>query len=658
MEEELEEFNQTLVNLYFKNMNFLKDNFPKIYEKVDKLSENINNETHKEKYSLEYKPEGYFDILNNETNEFVYGFDSYAEADKRTEMSNFTKQHSLDLLRVEPSTNKFALMGSLGQIANLVHYLNQKIDFENITFSKIYKYIFIGVGVGVHIHEVYKKINSMNTLIIEPDLELFRISLFTVDYSVFEVGNKKLFLSVGENLLQMESTLSQFTSYHSYMNYNIKHHLFWIDYKYILDEIISYYSHNHAAAFSYNSILTVFSRTIEFMNNKEKFLQKDLITKTHPLKDKKVLIVSGGPSVDDHIDWIYENQDKFIIVCVDVALKKLEKHKVVPDIVVSIDPSDLVAKFFETEDKDFLKDSAIIFLSQQEQTVLDTVRHLNVYFSQVYYISKKIGYAVSLANVGTFSLAMALLLDANELYLVGSDAAFHQETGSRYAKHSGHEMTDQHLLEEEEEESESNLVSFTDVIEVKGNLREIVKTNRDLVTFKKDYETFIHNVKNEKEFTAYNISDGAYIEGLIPLEASDIDIENFKPKDFSAKEVIDSISITDIDDINFEKDIKTLTRIIKRVNKFKKTKITSKNNFLENKLDIMIWILEQNKIMEHAIFGNIFLKYIELIDIYINFTLNLEQRELNTPKNLADIRNHWADSLISLLKNIKKAIDK
>lgn len=657
MQEEIEEFNQTLINLYFNNLNFLKEKHPKIFEKVTNLSTNIESGIYKEKYSLEYKPEGYFDILNIESNEFIYGFNSYQEADKRADITDFTKHHSLDLLRIEPQTNKFALMGSHGATVHLVDYLNKKIDFDNITFSKIYKYIFIGVGVGVHIHEIYKKIDSMNTLIIEPNLELFRLSLFTIDYSIFEKGNKKLFLSVGESEVQREHTLSLFTNYHSYMNYNIKHHLFWIDYEYILEEIIGFYSHNHAGAFSFNSILQVFSRTIKFMHEKENFLQKSLIDEKKPLKDKKVLIISGGPSVDNHIDWIYENQDKFIIICVDVILKKLEKHKVIPDIVVSIDPSHLVADFFKTEDKNFLENSAIIFLSQQEKSVLETVKHLNVYFSQVYYISQKIGYSMSLANVGTFSLAMGLLLNANELYLIGSDAAFEQETGNRYAKDSGHTHVDEHR-EEAQEGNNKNIISFTDVIEVKGNLTDTVKTNRDLFTFKKDYEAFLYTAVSEKKFKAYNLSDGAYIEGLIPLNIEDINIEEFDIKEFNIKEIIDSISIDDIDDINFDDDIKIINRLIKKVTKYKKVKISSKNNFLETKLDIMIWILEQNKIMSNGIFGNIFLKYIELIDIYINFTLNLKQKELNTPDNLSQIRDYWCDSLVDLLKNIKKAVTK
>ncbi len=40
------------------------------------------------------------------------------------------------------------------------------------------------------------------------------------------------------------------------------------------------------------------------MKDKEKFIKKQLIKDTLPLKNKKVLIISAGPSVDNHLEWI------------------------------------------------------------------------------------------------------------------------------------------------------------------------------------------------------------------------------------------------------------------------------------------------------------------------------------------------------------------
>ncbi|RXJ86232.1 6-hydroxymethylpterin diphosphokinase MptE-like protein [Arcobacter sp. CECT 8985] len=656
--QELDELTQLLFNLYKKNLNFLENNHPDIYEKVQKLSNDLDNKKIEERYSLEYIEDGgYFDVLDHTKNKFIYGFNSYQEADKRAQITNFTRDSSLNLLRIDTNTNKLALMGSLGVISTLVNYINHKVDFSNVTFSKIFKFIFIGVGSGVHLNEVYKKVDSMNTLIIEPDIELFRISLFTADYSLLEQGNKKLFFSIAEDEIQREQTLADFSYYHNYMNYNIKHHVFSIEYKYILDQIIDFFGSHDAASFPFGAVLNVLEQTTKFMRNKELFLKKDLIDKYAPLKDKKVLIISAGPSLDKNLEWIKQNQDKFIIICVDVILRKLEKNSIIPDIVVSIDPSHLCGKYLTTEDKDFLKDSAIIFLSQQEDSVLEKVKDLNYYFSQVFPVSMDLGYSFSLPNVGTFSFAIAVFLKANEIYLVGNDAAFNQETGSRYASDSSHEVKD-FALQDNNEEKDNNLVSSYDIIEVKGNFQDKIKSNRTLLTFKKDYESYLFALTEDvkKSLKAYNLSDGAYMEGLIPLKKDDINISKFTKKDFDANEILKNISCV-VKDLDFKDDVKILTKMITRVNKFKKIRVSSKDDLLAKKLDIMIWILEQKKIMSSEIFGNVFLKFIELIDIYINFFLNLRQNGLYDKKNLMEIKSYWCDSTIYVLKNLKRIIN-
>lgn len=654
----MENLNNTLIEIYLNNLNFFKTNHPKVFEKIQELSQQLDQGLREDKYSLEYKSEGgYFDIYDINKKDFIYGFNSYEEADLRKEKVDFTTHHSLNLLRINPNNNKFTINAGLRNSKELINFLNKEINFEKIKFRKIFKFIFIGVGIGVHINEIYKKIDSMNTLIIEPNLEIFRLSMFIIDYSIFEKGNKKLFLSVGENEQERNYSYEMFSNYHAYMNFNIKHHLFWIDYKYILDEIIDYYGQNYAGAFPHQSILNVFDRTLNFFKNKNKFFQKDLVLNNKPLKDKKVLLISAGPSLDDKIEWIKQNQKKFIIVCVDVILRKLEKNDIVPDIVISIDPSHLCAKYLTTENKDFLKSSAIVLLSQQHKETIEVVKDLNCYFSQVLYISKKLGYGFSLPNVGTFSFAFTIFLGATELFTIGNDAAFNQETGSRYASDSSHKQKENILLEKNLNEK-NNLISQEDIIEIKGNLREKINSNRNLLSFKYDYESYLFTIRHREDLKLYNLSDGAFINGLTPLDIKDIDLEKVENKRFNVKDIFDSITIDDIDDIDFEEDIKIIHGIIQRLRKCKKLKLKTTDDFLRNKLDVTIWILEQNKKMGIEFFGNLFLKYINLIDIYINFTMNLKQNNLLTKKNLEKIMEFWCDNSIELFQEIKNILEK
>lgn len=643
--DELDELTQTLLNIYNKNLDFLQSNHQEVFEKVNTLSNKIEIGKYKERYSLEYK-ESYFDIYDNQKEEYIYDFNSYKEADKRRELTNSTQDNSFNLLRINSITKELALLGTKDKMP-LIDYINEKIDFNNISFSKIYKFIFIGVGLGIHIHEIYKKMDSMTTLIIEPNLEIFRLSLFMIDYSIFQVNNKTLFLSVDENRLEMYKTIEDFSTMHNYMNYNIKRHLFHPEYKYILDDIIDYYATNHPYSFPYDSLLKVFSRTIKFMKNDFRFLQKELIEEKLPLQNKKILLISAGPSLDAQIDWIKENQNKFIIICVDVILGKLEENSIIPNIVVSIDPSNLCSKYLTTKDKDYLKNSALIFLSQQHEETINTVKDLNFFFSQVLPISKKLNYSFSLSNVGTFSFALAVFLGANELYLTGCDAAFNQTTGERYAKGSSHTQTEELAMEKDD-----TGISGDDILEVKGNLREKIKTNRKLLVFKDSYEGLIHTLTND--FTAYNLSDGVYIEGLKPLKISDLDL-SFKDEEFNTVSEIKATTCI-VDDIEVGDDIEILNRIILKVNKVKRLKLKTRDQFLQERLDYIIWIMEQKKELNNAILATIFMKFMELIDIYINFALNQKQENLYTKDFLNRLNLYWCNALLTLLKQMKEAI--
>ena len=652
MEEELKDLSSTLLSIYENNLIFLKENFEDIFNRVNTLSEDINSGKIKEKYTLEYK-DGYFDILNHETNSWFYNENSYEDADNRARLSNFTKDGSLDLLRKGLDGKSLIGNESFKDVLPILNYINKKVDFDNIEFQKVYKFVFLDVGLGFHIHEIFKKLDPFTTLIMEPELEIFRLSLFTIDYRTFQVGEKKLFLSIEDDILQRTNIIRKFYKYHNYMNYNIKYNQLIDNHKYLLEELIEFFGNNTAGSFPYSLTIENLHKTIGFIKNKDRFLNSDKIIKNKILKDKHVLLIAAGPSVDNYIDWLIEHQDKFIIICVDVILKKLEKYNVVPDIVVTIDPSHLCADYLTTKTPGFLKNSTIVLLSQQDKSVLDVIKDKHYYFAQSILYIKELGFLGSTSNVGSYALLLAAHLGTNKLYTLGNDAAFNQETGSRYA-------TDNALttMDKTENQNSKELVSAYDTIEMEGNLRKVVKTNRVLAHFKYSFETTLNELKSSyPDLEVFNLSDGVKIEGFKRMKFEEIDknINSFKSKENNIVELLDSISQI-VEKANFEDDIKILNTIISRLRKHKKLKLKDRNEFLEKKLDIMIWILEKSKEMSSGLFGNIFLLYTELSDIYINFIINLKQKDLHTKENLNKINTVWTDGVISVFKDLKKAV--
>ncbi len=654
MENELIDLSDTLLKIYNKNLEFLKENFEDIYIKVDKLSKDINEEKYSVKYSLEYI-DGYFDILNLENNTWFYGVNSYDDADRRAEHTNFTKDGSLDLLRKGIDGKSVVGNQSFKDVLPVLDYMNNNIDFDNIEFQKIYKFVFMDVGLGFHIHEIFKKMDPFVTLIIEPELEIFRLSLFTIDYSSFQVEEKKLFLSIDDDKINRVSVMTAFYEYHKYFNYNIKHHLLIDNDSYLKDELIEFFGTNTAGSFPYSLTMENVHKMVKFIKNGDRFLNFNTILEKKILKDKHVLLIAAGPSVDNYIEWIYEHQDKFIIVCVDIIVKKLEKYNIVPDIVVTIDPSYLCAEYLTTKDDNFLDNSTIVLLAQQDEKVMDVIKNKHYYFAQSVSFVKELGFMGSTTNVGAYALLLAIHLGTNKLYTVGNDAAFNQNTGSRYAIDNALTTMDKTEINSNED---STMVSFDDVVYMEGNLRDKVKTNRVLCQFKYSFETTFEELKNVyDDVIAYNLSDGVKLEGFKPLLLDEINkkIDNFKTKENNIIELMDMVSEV-VEKPDFEDDIKILNAIIVRLNKHKRLKIKSRDEFLSKKIDVMIWLLEKCKGMSSELFGNIFLLYTELSDIYINFTLNLKQNNLYNKEHLTDLNIVWTNGVLSVLRDLKKAV--
>ncbi|MGB3750072.1 MAG: 6-hydroxymethylpterin diphosphokinase MptE-like protein [Arcobacteraceae bacterium] len=654
MDIDLAEIEQSLVMVYQKNLQFLKENFFDIFEEVDQFSKDLEAGKIKEKYSLEMK-NGYFDIQNLEDGGYYYATNSYIDAETRAALVDFTANSSLDLLRKDSISQKLSMPYGLGEVLPVVDFINQKVDLQNVEFQKIMKLVYIGVGLGYHIQEMDKKLESYTTLIIEPELEIFRLSLFTMDYSIFEEGNRTLVLSVGNDKNIREQAFSKFYSIHSYMNYNIKYQKLLQNLDYIKTELIDFCENHFAGAFPYKAVIKNVKRTIGFIKNEDKFLVLNDILEKKIFKNKEILLISAGPSLDNYIEIIKKYQDRYIITCVDVIVRKLEKNGIVPDIVFSIDPSHLCEKYLKTEDPEYLKNSAIVLLSQQHPDLMKLLRErkLHYYISQFAAINKEIGCLGSVPNVGTFSFHAMAHLGGKKLYTIGNDAAFNQETGSRYSSDSSH--TQSEVLEIDDKND--NVISKEDLLEVKGNLKDTVKTNRSLIAFKLSYDQIINNMKSYLEYDAYNLSDGVYIDGLTPMREKEfIQLsETLDTKDIDVINTFENISkVLDAD--CYENDIKIINSIIQRAKKFQKQKIISRDDFLTKKLDLMIWILEKSKEQSIDLFGAIFLQYTDLVDAYINFTINLKQKDLYTQKNLELLRDYWAKGVISVFRDMKDSV--
>jgi len=76
----------------------------------------------------------------------------------------------------------------------------------------------------------------------------------------------------------------------------------------------------------------------QFKNISENILPASLLV--NKFKGKTCLVVAGGPSLDDNIDWIKLNLDHLFIIAVSRVAGKLANEGINPHIIVSVDPFD------------------------------------------------------------------------------------------------------------------------------------------------------------------------------------------------------------------------------------------------------------------------------------------------------------------------------
>lgn len=168
------------IETYTKNIEYFKKNQNDIYNSIASFDSALEQSLYQNKYNLIFK-NTYFDVQELDSENYLYGEDS----------------------------NKFSY--------DLINKVNNNTD----------KFIFFGTGLGLHITSIDTKIKADEYLILEDDLELFKLSMFTTKYyalaqdakltfSIFDDEN--IFLEKVTNFLSKNDN-EKIDSY-SMLNYN------------------------------------------------------------------------------------------------------------------------------------------------------------------------------------------------------------------------------------------------------------------------------------------------------------------------------------------------------------------------------------------------------------------------------------------------------
>jgi hypothetical protein len=602
----MDKLHSLLLENYQNNLQYLKQNEIDIYNRIIKLSNDIDKGTYTPIYELELVQDQYFDIKDIKTNSFLYNYDSFAYGNILVNKIDINDENYIKFIRYD-NDNNFLPHTLYKGVKPFVEYLNNSFNIKQ-NYKSIPKMIFFGTGIGKHIVDTIVTKDIKVSLIIEPSMEKFRLSLFTTDYSTI---NNKLFFSVGQDNVHMLNDFIRFFNYKYEYNYCIIPTLLFDSYEKEYHSILKHIAAYSITSYPYWIMIQGLHRTQEFMSKQYKFIKQDKITNYKPLKDKNILIVGRGPSVYKKIEWIKENQDSFIVIATNSILDYLLENNIKVDICTGTD----IAKEKYTDKH--LADTKLLALSQVDSQMIKCFNKDNIYFVQALKILSFLDSIPISNNVGGQSFIYSVLLGASKIYLIGTDSAYDINSS------------------EVQEYLKLKNKSHSDIIEEKDINGNIVYTNAVMKLYQTSYETFATLFRDRGYcFDVYNLSDGLPVHSFISKSTTEIELQKTN-KNIN----LDFISTT----ITSALELKTglYKKIYNKINILKTKEYKIKEEFLKAKDNFKSFILNNLSNKYNNVYIEIYQHFSNLLDIHLHAMLDKNTDYLFANKELDELAYNY-----------------
>ncbi len=384
--------------------------------------------------------------------------------------------------------------------------------------------ITFGIGLGYLLDAAYNNYPS-KIFVYEPDLQLLHFVLNNIDISD-HLASGRLFIT--DNLDELLKKLSSV-----YISNDKVEIVYLKNYAVVKSQELliltqKVYETCKTKMIDVNTI-TKFSRRwlVNSLVNISKVNESSGILNLSDLEKKFVgqtaLIIAAGPSLNEDIEKIKANRDKFVIFAVNKVLKTLYDNGITPDFLVCLDAYFVEKTLVGLED--YCSRINCISDLRSDYTILrkSFKRHL-VTFSENDFIVKSLkNYNPFIktyefgGSATTMALVIAAKLGFSKIVFSGLDLAFKEN-----------------ILYSNGEEINKVSINQMSVGAVNKNIVKVKSVNGNLVDTREDYAAFIKHfeviLKDLKLVDVYNLSSfGAYIEGMkyvsfdeIPLFLSSI----------------------------------------------------------------------------------------------------------------------------------------
>ncbi|UCN00474.1 DUF115 domain-containing protein [Sulfurimonas sp. SWIR-19] len=656
---------------YQENLFYFQEKHPDLYSKLIALDTLLNEGKYPQKYDLEYK-NNYFDVVELHNNTYLYNTNSLQHAQQMSDNVTFTKQdHAIETfhnISFEVESLKADDLKSINpylsnvSLAPIVHYYNANIPTPS-TLTKIYKYIFFGTGLGLHLETITKKVNANIYWIIEDDLELFRLSLFTCNYKdIFQ--NTSAYFSIAQNDAEFSQIFSLFYTRLIIENHFLKFSIFSSKDEKNIKKVQTEITIRPEKVYTHNTLLLKCGRVLHRLKQGYKFISMEEKNLDF-FQDKPILTLGAGPSLQKNEKWLQENHQKFIIIAPFMTLRFLYERKIIPDIIVHIDEQDHIVKQELQKLADYkenFKKSIVVFSASAPQILFDTFNKKNIYLMEDKTNYKEGQSLEGIASVGETIVAIALSFSSHDIYMLGLDLALSDDGASHISEHS----TDHNVDTSHDKNIQEQNTLRESVLQVQGNCKNIVFTTP---LFEMSIRAM--NFQLQKSFTqqrrVFNLSqNGAYFQNTIPINITEVTLNQHIKNKNTYKELQNHLDLYSSDKLTqneiilLQNRMATLKLYLKDLEEYYHAPTANSQNFIQNfALLITKYLQRPNDELYQITFGYILETTTYIADFFSTKELKNEKKHVKKLKKMfyilvLNILKRYERDLSSVLEEIEK----
>ena len=235
-----------------------------------------------------------------------------------------------------------------------------------------------GIGNGYHLKQLSE--NYPDKFILAFEINKTSLDFLSQINDFSFIKNKKILLTT---LDELENKIIENYTPAIYENFYFTNIKSWMDYHQEYFKIIEKKINNAISIISSDfSVQSHFGKI--WMHNileNTNYLIKNKFHKNFEIDNNKTAVVIGaGPSLEESIKFLKENNDNIFIISTDTSYPTLLKHKIIPQVVVSIDAQIFSREHFIGINKEIIKNTIFLFDLCANSSIVKKLKNENILF--------------------------------------------------------------------------------------------------------------------------------------------------------------------------------------------------------------------------------------------------------------------------------------